>query len=92
MTAKSIAKLLARQPATFGSRIKGAFVVLPYGERKRHCDAVEDAIDPMDLEAARREPGSEALVSWDAAKKELDRGRSRRSTPRSSVRAKGRAS
>ncbi|MBL8887573.1 MAG: hypothetical protein JNK16_13015 [Phycisphaerales bacterium] len=92
MTAKKIAKLLSRQPATFGPRGKGAFVVLPYGEYKRLCDAVEDAIDLIDLEAARRDPGAKSLVSWDDAKKKLDAGRSRRSPKRSTSQAKRRAS
>lgn len=92
MTAKKLAKLLSRQPATFGPRGKGAFVVLPYGEYKRLCDAVEDALDLVDLEQARREPGANSHVSWDDAKKKLDQVRSRRSTPRSSTRSKRRAS
>lgn len=71
MSAKEIAKVLGRHPKALGGRGKGAFVVLPLGDYQRLCDAVEDALDLMDLERARRENAGASPIPWAKVKRRL---------------------
>lgn len=70
MTAREISKLLASKPPIIGG--KGGFVVLPLAEYRKLCEAMEDALDLLDLEQARRESAGETPVAWEIAKKRLD--------------------
>lgn len=71
MTARDVAKMIAAKPRVLASTGKGSFVVMPLAEYERLLMAVEDAMDLIALEEARRENAGKPMIPLSEVKRQF---------------------
>jgi hypothetical protein len=82
MTARDVAKLIAAKPRMLASAGKEAFVVMPLVEYQKLVVAIEDAMDLLALEEARRENEGKPLIPWSEVRRQIGAGKSKRTKRR----------